>query len=117
MLYFVLLITSASSSYNCLYSNCTACESGYLFNSVGCLDLCPSTYTLNTATNNCTASTSQNLFYMSFNSFQNFTASSIPPFSHPLGLPFNDPQRLSPIPTKERGFYFASTSKLVSSIS
>ena len=116
MLHFTLLIVLVSSSYNCLYSNCTVCISGYMYNSVGCLDLCPSTFQLNNITNNCISNVPQLLFHLSFGLFHDFSASSIFPFNHPLGLPFSDSQRLSPIPTKERGFYFAQTSQLISSI-
>jgi hypothetical protein len=33
-------------------------------------------------------------------------------FHHPEGLPFSDQNKRSPIPTKERGFYFTKTSRL-----
>ena len=77
--------------------------------------MCPTGYTQSSSPNVCTAGT-QNLFDLNFFEFHQFTASSIGNFQHPTGLQFKDSAKLSPIPTMERGFYFTSTSRLVSTV-
>ena len=118
MLYLLLAFSiSTSSNINCADSSCSSCTTGYLYNSLSCLPLCPTGFIQTSSPNTCTASSSQSLFYLNFWEFRQFGVSSIGNFQHPGGLLFDDSQHLTPIPTNERGFYFASTSRLVSTSS
>ena len=113
MLVLILLIAIATSSnLYCADSVCSSCTSGYLYNTYSCLPLCPTGFTQ--SSNQCTASSSLSVFYLNFWDFGNYAATSIGSFNHPSGLSFSDSGQGSPIPTKERGFYFASTSRLKS---
>lgn len=73
--------------------------------------MCPTSY--NIIDSSCIASLSTQLFYLDFSQFYTLNAISINGFSHPKGVDFIDSGRESPIPTKERGFYFVNTSRLV----
>jgi hypothetical protein len=104
-----------ASNAGCTDSSCSSCSSGYLYNSLCCPPQCPTGYSSSSAI--CIAGPSQNLFSIQFFSFTAFTATEIQGFTHPLGLPFNDAGKGSAVPTKDRGFYFVSTSRLVSTTS
>ena len=110
-----ILLLSTASNINCADSSCSSCTIGYLYNSISCLPLCPSGYTQSSSPNACAAVT-QSLFYLNFWEFREFAVTSIGNFQHPTGLQFQDSAKLSPIPTMERGFYFASTSRLMSNV-
>ena len=112
----LILALCIASNINCGDSSCTYCLSGYLYQSASCLPLCPTGYTQNSSPNTCSAAASQNIFYLNFYGFRHFSATSIDNFEHPSGLQFQDALRQSPIPTVDRGFYFASTSRLVSTV-
>ena len=108
----LLIIKLCFSNLYCADSSCSSCTSGYLYNTYSCLPICPTGFTQ--VSNQCTASSSLTVFYVYFWDFGNYGASSIGSFSHPLGSLFSNSNHLSPIPTKDRGFYFATTSSLVS---
>ena len=110
----LLSIICKAKNIGCSNSACTSCNSGYLYNSLSCLPLCPTGFTQSSSPKICTNTTNVNLFQLNFWNFYEFAASSIDQFQHPSGLPFQDPNRQSPIPTIDRGFYFADTSSLVS---
>ncbi|CAG9335172.1 unnamed protein product [Blepharisma stoltei] len=62
------------------------------------------------------------LFTLEFSGFQDFTLDRIQDpsgteFLNPGGISFNDPSQNSPLPTLDRGFYFAPTSGMSSSTS
>ena len=103
-----------SSNINCASSSCSSCTSGYLYKSLSCLPLCPSGYT--SSSNSCAPSANLNLFFLNFYEFLDYGATFIDNFSHPSNLPFKENGKASPIPTKDRGFYFTTTSALVSSL-
>ena len=110
----LLMVQLALSNLYCFDSTCSPCTSGYLYNTHSCLLMCPTGFTQSSSPNQCTASSSQSVFYVNFWEFGDYEASSIGSFSHPTGLSFSTATQLSPIPTMERGFYFASTSSLKS---
>ena len=112
----LLLVLCAASNIDCADPSCTSCISGYLYNAASCLPLCPTAYIQSSSPNACSPLASLTIFNLFFYSTRNFEATSIGNFQHPLGLPFQDPSRGSPIPASERGFYFESTSRLVSNI-
>ena len=114
LIVFVLSLSEASN-INCADSLCSSCVSGYLYNSTSCLPMCPTGYLQTSSPNLCTSS-STFIYSLNFAEFLSFTAHSIGNFAHPSGLQFMDPGRYSPIPTNERGFYFVSTSRLVSTV-
>ena len=78
--------------------------------------ICPTGYYQNSTSNQCAALASQDVFYINFFEFLEYNATSIGNFSHPQNLPFIDQGKASPIPTRERGFYFANTSTLNSTV-
>ncbi|CAG9335191.1 unnamed protein product [Blepharisma stoltei] len=62
------------------------------------------------------------LFTLEFSGFQDFTFDKIQDpsgteFLNPGGIPFNDQSQNSPLPTLDRGFYFAPTSGMSSNTS
>ena len=113
--FMIILAYCTGSNINCLDLSCSSCVSGYLYNSLSCLPICPSGYTQSSSPNICTPA-SQSIFYLNFWEFRDFGASSIGGFNHPSLVAFQDVYRGSPIPTNERGFYFVTTSRLISSI-
>ena len=113
---FLCIVLTMASNINCGDSSCTYCLGGYLYNSTSCLPLCPTGYTQNVSPNTCSSSSSQSIFSLDFYSFRQYSSNSIGNFQHPLGLEFQDSARGSPIPTKDRGFYFGSTSRLISTV-
>ena len=120
MLIWILCFVAVNRAANidCSNATCTACDHYYLYKRILCLPLCPNYYTQTTSPSVCTQTAAINtntpLFQLKFYSFLTLTASSINNFQHPAGLPFSDSGQGSPIPTKERGFYFQYTSQLVS---
>ena len=112
----LILALSSASNINCVDSSCSSCTSGYLYKSLSCLPLCPTGYTQSANPSICTATSSQNIFFLRFWEFRQFAATSIGNFQHPTGLQFQNSAKGSPIPTMERGFYFVSTSKLKSTV-
>ena len=111
-----MLSICGASNINCGDSSCSYCISGYLYNKISCLPLCPTGYTQTSSPNTCIASSSQSVFSLNFFGFRHFSATAIDNFQHPLGLSLQDQSRTSPIPTNERGFYFQSSSQLVSNV-
>ena len=110
----ILLIFSVSSAnIDCADVNCTSCTTGYLYKGISCLPLCPFGFSSLSVLNRCNG-TGQNLFYIEFFAFTEYTSRSIEVFYHPYNLSFQDQSQKSPIPTIDRGFYFANTSSLVS---
>ncbi|OMJ68542.1 hypothetical protein SteCoe_33973 [Stentor coeruleus] len=111
--FLLLLSFSYGLNIGCLDNECSKCETGYYsYYSKSCLEICPTNYF--TTGSNCVASSSTSLIALDFNSFSTLNTSTIGRFHHPKGGDFIDSQRESPIPTKERGFYFDKTSKLIS---
>ena len=114
---FILCGYLAKANLYCTNSSCTSCSAGYYLLQTSCLALCPTGYTSNTSSKSCVASGSAEVFYLTFYNFFQYTASSIGNFQSPNNLPFNNQNKASPIPTSDRGFYFASSSKLYSTTS
>jgi hypothetical protein len=98
----------------CIGSGCTSCSQGYRYQSKSCLSVCPTGYMLDSSLTSCTSSSSQSLFSLQFSYFYDFSASQIADFAHPQGISFSDTGKNSPVPTVDRGFYFVSTSGLIS---
>ena len=109
----ILVFTTAEANINCAGSSCSYCLSGYLYNSTSCLSLCPTGYPASSTT--CISINNPNLFSLNFFQSTSFASSTIGSFSTPYSISFDDQSRLSPIPTKSQGFYFASTSQLAAS--
>ena len=105
----------ALANFDCLANPCVSCSSGYNFQSVSCLPICPAGFAI--AGNKCNPGQSQDLFNINFISFRNFDASSIVSFSHPKMYKFSNETRVTPIPTIDRGFYFFSSYYLISNTS
>jgi hypothetical protein len=106
----------AKANINCGDASCSYCTFGYLYNTLCCPQQCPTGY-LPSSSQTCIPSSTQNVFSLHFYRFSQFSATSFQGFSSPNGLPFSDSSQNSPVPTKDRGFYFVSTSKLVSGTS
>ena len=113
MQYFmIILFLSEGRFFDCVGSSCSSCSAGYLYYNT-CLSLCPSGFTQNSNPNICSPTSLTNLFNINFWIYTSFAAKTVGGFQYPGGTTsFNDPSRCTPIPTKERGFYFASTSML-----
>ena len=111
---FILFITLSLSAGNiyCSDSNCSLCTQGFKYSNVACVLHCPEGSLKSDS--HCEIGSQDPFIKLKFAEFLDYTAASISDFQHPLGLSFNNSGKLSPIPTKERGFYFASTSSLVS---
>src|SRR5574343_353056 len=91
--------------------SCKAC-SLYLYQSIYCLSLCPSKYTISNFT--CLAPSDSNylITHIEFNNFLIFSQNSINEFQTDSQIPFNE-SRNNPIPTFDRGFYFGANSSLI----
>ena len=113
----ILFSCLAVGNLYCTDSSCTSCISNYVLLESSCLSVCPTGYDLVQASNSCQVSSSAELFYLAFYRFLQFTASSIGDFQNSSGLSFNDSSQSSPIPTKDRGFYFPKGSQLYSTTS
>ena len=111
-----LLFAIGLGNLYCATSACTSCISGYFLFGTSCMAICPTGYYQNSTSNQCAALASQDVFYINFFEFLEYNATSIGNFSHPQNLPFIDQGKASPIPTRERGFYFANTSTLNSTV-
>ncbi|OMJ66136.1 hypothetical protein SteCoe_37130 [Stentor coeruleus] len=104
-----------SLNIGCHDDLCSICHFDYyIYNSKSCLTICPTMYELRN--NTCYAQSSTNLLSMPFYYFTSFEKKTYKGFSHPSNESFSHPSQESPFPTKERGFYFNSTSRLVSDI-
>ena len=97
---------------NCIKPGCDSCFSGYSYKNISCLEICPTGFAL--IDSSCIPGDSLFLFEIEFYNHLNFSSTSIQNFTHPLRLPFNEPLRRGPIPSKTQGFYFESTSSLIS---
>ena len=111
----VFIQTCVLANLYCLSSACTDCSSGYNFFNTSCLLFCPSGYFI--SGKKCVSSSSLELFYLNFVTFRKFESNSINTFSHPEKYKFNSESIKTPISTFDRGFYFSSSSYLVSNIS
>ncbi|CAG9335140.1 unnamed protein product [Blepharisma stoltei] len=129
---FLNLATCPMNSYTCTISSvtCTACNSNrFLIDSKICADSCPSRFTassnLCTSSNtNCAApasSSSAVVLRLQFKPIQDLTLTSIATtsdsselFENPGGISYNSQTQNSPLPTLDRGFYFATTSSITS---
>jgi hypothetical protein len=117
LLIFLISALSTSMNIGCKDPSCLSCNSSLLnYLNKSCLVQCPTGFTPDANNTACVAGSSQSLFSLPFISSLSFTDSSIGDFSSPLGRPFNDPSRASPIPTMYQGFYFAQTSSLYSKV-
>ena len=108
----LLPISILATNLNCADSSCSSCTSGYLFNSVCCLLMCPTGYTQSSAPNTCALTTTTSptpLFTLNFFSLIDLTASTLGDFSTITSTPFNTfPSSSAPLPTKSQGFYFTN---------
>ena len=108
-----MLQKSDSLNYNCNTPSCATCSSGLNYLSKSCLSTCPQGYLSNGVSCQC-SSCSLTLFSVSFYQYRDFSANTVGVFRTPSNLAFSDSSQAAPIPTKERGFYFATTSSLIS---
>ncbi|OMJ79754.1 hypothetical protein SteCoe_20140 [Stentor coeruleus] len=104
----------AYANLYCSDSYCSYCTQGFLYNSASCLSICPSGYSENLSSYTCEEQSSSIIFKEAFISITKWNTFETTYFMHPEGLNFDDPNKLSPIPTFDRGFYFEHTSRLVS---
>ena len=106
----LLTIWTIYGNLYCNNKNCTSCSQGYL-TGPQCLSQCPTGYLYNSTLNSCSGKGST-LYSVLFSTQQNYTNNTIASFITYNLTSFDDPSRINPIPTKERGFYFANTSSL-----
>ncbi|OMJ79755.1 hypothetical protein SteCoe_20141 [Stentor coeruleus] len=117
MFKFILLSCLYLAVYANLYcsdSYCSYCTQGFLYNYVSCLPMCPNGYDEDLSLYSCEEQDDTTVFKESFPSTTKWNTFETTYFMHPEGLTFDDPNKLSPIPTFDRGFYFEQTSRLVS---
>ena len=113
LLFLLMILSSADSlNTNCNSPICSECISGYNYEKLTCLQICPEGYSILQVS--CVQQAKTPFIRMKLFRFLDVSASQVSDFQHPDGLPFGDLQRKSPIPTKDRGFYFQNTSSLVS---
>lgn len=103
-----------------LYCNsgtgCTSCSAGYYnYNSISCLSACPQGCGASGSGSTCQSPCTGAIFSVQFYQSRTFASSLVGPFSTQSNLAFNDQSQTTPIPTKERGFYFGSSSVIQSS--
>ena len=97
------------------YCTCVSWTSDQLFESISCLQTCPTGYSQ--GPNGCSKSTGLSLFNINFSTFTTFAASSIGVFEGPNEWLFYQSSEYSPILTTRIGFYFTSISRLKSTVS
>ena len=113
-----MLYSVAGVNYQCNADPCTSCAGGlHLYNSTSCVTTCPTGFTSAVGVCTCTAPCTPNIFSVQFYQHLDFTTNTIPGFTSSLVTYFSDQTRLSPIPTKDRGFYFDVTSSIASTAS
>ena len=110
-----LLAQVISQGLWCSNSSCSTCLEGFNYKNLMCLSKCPTGYITNSSI------CQYNYTYFLFNFEPGLplalNAKSVNVFNHPQGLEFRDKSRLSPIMTKDRGLYFANSSRLISNTS
>ncbi|CAG9335195.1 unnamed protein product [Blepharisma stoltei] len=116
----------SGSNLNGNYCDCSS--SYYLADNKVCVNSCPSLFVAypgipSSSGNTCDAPYGNDaiLFELKFSSIQDLTATyiensanSIEKFLNPNSISFNSPTQNSPLPTIDRGFYFAATSSMTS---
>lgn len=101
-------------NYHCTSSPCTACTGGeFLYNDTSCLVACPTGFGSLGSDCTCPSPCTPNLFSQHFYKYLDFSTNTAGIFTAPA-TSFDDVSQLSPIPTKERGFYFDITSSIYS---
>ncbi|CAG9335141.1 unnamed protein product [Blepharisma stoltei] len=130
--FLVSLATCPINSSTCTVSSTSyiTCDSSrFLVDSKICADSCPSLFTTSTnlctsTSTNCDVPTTANavVFRLLFSTVTDLTLSSIASdvdntelFQNPGGVSYNSQTQNSPLPTVDRGFYFATTSSITSS--
>ncbi|CAG9335196.1 unnamed protein product [Blepharisma stoltei] len=119
----VLTFVAATCPYNSVTIGCA--NSKYFIDTKVCADVCPSLFTpaISNGYDCCNAPTYANavIFELEFSTIKDVTAtyiaSSTDPseyFLNPSSIPYNSPTQNSPLPTIDRGFYFAKTSSITS---
>ena len=106
----MVMLGMAEANVACSDSACSSCTSGYLFNSVSCLPMCPTGYTQSQS--NCLATDHLNIFTLNLFDFTLFSEVNIGQFYTPGNIPFSTPTGKTPIPTANMGFYFTPSSSL-----
>ena len=104
-----IVLALVEANVGCIDSVCSSCTSGYLYNSVSCLPMCPTGYNQNQGA--CTPTSQLNLFTLNFFDFTKYNGVGIGQFLTILNQKFLD-SFLSPIPRVDQGFYFSSSSLL-----
>ena len=112
---FGLFIHAFSLNSFCFDSACKNCTNFKLnFDSSNCLDLCPKGFEPIENNTKCNATSIRTLFALEFHQEKRYSISSIGDFYHPDRANFQN-NKMGPIPTKDRGFYFSDTSRLLTS--
>ena len=102
--------SKAEASPYCNQTLCL-CPSSFNYNNACCVDLCPTGFAENAGV--CIKSGNLGDYEVSFNQYWNFAKEEIGIFSLKPNN-FKDINNSLPVPTKDRGFYFKSSSKLIS---
>ena len=110
-----IILTESFQNLYCYSSECTNCTLGYNYLSLSCLLYCPWGYALKV--DKCSPVSTLDLFTINFASFRKFNESSINSFSNPENYTFNNLTKVTPLVTIDRGFYFYSSSYLLSATS
>ena len=111
----VLLFVLSQANLHCTNIYCKTCTKFYNYRNISCLEYCPTGYKLNGTY--CQPSGDDILFSINFMSYRKFNTNSIEYFSHPNKYNFNNLTKVTPVVTIDRGFYFFSSSFLVSNTS
>ena len=111
---FITYLALSLSAIWCGDYACSFCDKGYLIQSKMCIAKCPSYYQTSELTMKCTPETQVTLVDLNFTRPYSFNISKIGIFNSLDGLPLLSSPQISPLPTKDRGLFFRSTSKLIS---
>ncbi|CAG9335204.1 unnamed protein product [Blepharisma stoltei] len=95
---------------------CTLCSTGYsLIGNLLCVETCPSNSVFSSTPIPSCSSPFGQVFTIDFTTQKDLTAKTVASFSNLSNLQFGDSNQNTPLPTVDRGFYFASTSAIENS--
>ena len=119
-----IFITLVCRAFSQCCSNCNAialqgcliCATGsYLYNNLVCINDCPTGFSSVNGTCRDNMS-SKTLFDIDFSAFSDITQNNLSPFENYSGMRFSNTFYLTPLPSKDRGFYLSSNSAMHSTI-
>ena len=108
LFYFFASYVFASNQF-CVDSSCTSCSSGNLYLSKSCLSVCPTTFS--TSSQTCISSSSNTVFEVDLFKYHDYSVNTIGDFTTNNNEVFSNINQITPVPTKDRGFYFVDSSE------